>query len=132
MRRHFTLPEIDEIMLTGCGLAWETVQAGGSQWLFVRGMPVPPGYNVAQADVAISISAGYPDAGLDMVYFSPHLARTDGKPIGRLLEMVIDSQTWQCWSRHRTVQNPWRPGIDDLSTHLGLVQHWLAREFELR
>lgn len=131
MRRHFALPEADETILTARGLPWETV-SGGGQWLLVRGFPLPPGYNVAQADVAIFISAGYPDAPLDMAYFSPHLARADGKPIGAIASMMIDGQCWQRWSRHRTAQNPWRPGIDDLSTHLGLVEHWLVREFELR
>ena len=131
MRREFMLPEADEIMLTAQGLSWETVSSGG-QWVLLHEFPLPPGYNVSQADVAISISAGYPDAGLDMVYFFPPLARADGKFINNLALMIIDNRTWQRWSRHRTPQNPWRPGMDDLSTHLGLVEDWLVREFNLR
>lgn len=131
MRREFMLPEADETMLTARGLPWEAISIGG-QWILLHEFPLPPGYNVSQADVAISISAGYPDASLDMAYFFPPLARTDSKPINNLALMVIDNRTWQRWSRHRTPQNPWRPGVDDLSTHLGLVEDWLVREFNLR
>jgi hypothetical protein len=37
---------------------------------------------------------------------------------------------WQQWSRHRTAASAWRPGEDDLSTHMPCVQDWLAAELK--
>ena len=44
---------------------------------------------------------------------------------------TIDGTPWQRWSRHRTSQNPWRPGVDGIPTHLALVEHWLEYTVEL-
>jgi hypothetical protein len=128
-RRQFQLPEADVNHLNARGLRWETLASGGSRWLLVHDFPVPNGYNVTGVTAAVSISPGYPDAQLDMVYFHPPLARCDGRAIGALSSQVIDGKNFQRWSRHRTPANPWRPGEDDLSSHLALVEHWLEREF---
>ena len=130
MRRQFLLPEADVDYLNACGLRWETIIEGKWRWLLLHESPIPDGYNVKSATVAVSISAGYPDAQLDMVYFYPPLARQDGCGIGALSSKAIDGRNFQRWSRHRTGANPWRPGEDDLSAHLSLVQHWLEREFK--
>lgn len=128
MRREFRLREEDEEFLTGRGLPWETINEGGSRWLLIHDYPIPPGYNQRTTSVALLISPGYPDAQIDMVYFYPHLSLVSGRGIGALSPHGLDGKTWQRWSRHRTAQNPWRPGVDDVSTHLGCVDDWLDRE----
>jgi hypothetical protein len=128
MRRQFTLPESDKAYLEARGLAWETIVENGMRWLLLHDFQVPDGYNHPRATAAVKIETGYPDTQLDMVYFYPNLARLDGKPIGALTSQTLDGKSWQRWSRHRTAQNPWRPGEDDLSSHLALVEHWLERE----
>jgi len=130
VRRQFLLPETDMNYLNTCGLQWETIIEGNWRWLLLYDYPIPNGYNVSSATAAVSISAGYPDAQLDMVYFYPSLARQDGQAIGALSSQAIDGKSFQRWSRHRTGANPWRPDEDDLSAHLPLVQHWLEREFK--
>jgi len=130
VRRQFLLPEADVDYLNARGLQWETIIEGSWRWLLVYDHPVPDGYNVNRATTAISISAGYPDAQLDMVYFYPQLTRQDGGAIGALSSQMIDGKSFQRWSRHRTGANPWRPGEDDLATHFTLVEHWLEREFK--
>lgn len=132
MRRQFSLPEADETFLDSLGLPWETIIQNGAQWLILHNYPVPAGYNHQQVFLALRISPGYPDTQLDMVYFSPQLARADGKVVGALSTLSLDGKTYQQWSRHRTGANPWRPGEDDLSTHLELVRYWLEREFNKR
>jgi len=132
MRRQFALPEADEKFLDSLGLPWETVIFNTAQWLILHNYCVPSGYNHTQTFLAVRISPGYPDTQLDMVYFSPPLARADGKVIGALTTLMLDGKTYQQWSRHRTGANPWRPGEDDLSTHVELVRHWLEREFNKR
>ena len=74
------------------------------------------------------IKAQYPDVQIDMAYFTPPLARKDGGGLSNLSEMDLDGRKWQQWSRHRTQHNPWRPGVDDLETHLLLVVDWLQRD----
>lgn len=128
MRREFRLPEADEFHLSVLGLGWETIIDSGSRWLLVHNYPVVAGYCHPTATVALLIPPGYSEAQIDMVYFFPHLALVNGQTIKALSAQVIDGKEWQRWSRHRTAANPWRPGIDDVSTHLMLVDDWLARE----
>ena len=94
----------------------------------IHGYPVPPGYNVTSVTAALKIDAGYPVSQIDMVYFLPELALRSGKAIGALAHMQIDGRNWQRWSRHRTGENPWRPGLDNISTHIQMVNFWLERE----
>jgi hypothetical protein len=132
VRREYDLPEEDVEYLEVQGLPWETLAEGPKRWVVVRGFPLPQGYTHEAVDVAIHISPSYPTAQLDMAYFHPPLARQNGQPIGALSTFSLDGRVWQRWSRHRTAENPWRPGVDDLGAHLRLVAEWLAREFRIR
>jgi Prokaryotic E2 family E len=111
-------------------LHWETVIDGQTRWLIIRKWQLPLGYIYGETDLALLIPDNYSDSQIDMVYFSQHLAHTDGVTIRNLSDMMICGAKWQRWSRHRTQQNPWRPGIDDVGSHLALVDDWLRREFE--
>lgn len=129
MHRQFVLPSFDVLHLDSTGLAWETIlEANGNRWLLIHDRPVPEGYTIRKTTVALQIAPSYPDAQIDMAYFHPHLARTDAKPIGALVLHDIVGTSYQRWSRHRTGEAPWRPGDDDVSTHLVLVDDWLERE----
>lgn len=130
MRRDFSLPEQDSSFLLSKDLEWETVNETGAQWVLIHKFPVPIGYNVDETAIAIMIPPGYPISQLDMVWFFPELSRLDSKPIGALSLQTIDGKPFQRWSRHRTAENPWRPGLDDLSVHLSLIDFWLERELK--
>lgn len=132
LRRDFTLLEEDVEYLNSLAFPWEAVSFRNQHWVFVHDYPLPEGYNVKTATAAIRITPGYPDAKLDMIYFNPPLNRLDRQPIKALTTMQLDGKTFQRWSRHRTQANPWRPGIDDISTHLPLVNYWLSDEFNKR
>jgi hypothetical protein len=127
MRREFRLPAEDEAYLDSTGLAWETFVDGALRWLVLLDRPVPVGYGVPRVHTALLMQPGYPDTELDMVYFDPPVQRSDGMPIAALAAQQIQGKAWQRWSRHRTPQNPWRPGVDSIPTHLLLVDHWLKR-----
>jgi hypothetical protein len=129
MRRQFQLPEDDIIYLENSGLEWETVTSGGMYWVIIQNYPLPPGYQLDKTNVAIKIETGYPRTGLDMAYFHPPIVRKDGQLIGALSSQIIDGRTFQRWSRHRTAINPWREGVDDISTHLSLISFWFEQEF---
>jgi hypothetical protein len=129
-RRQFDLLEEDETFLREYGLPWETI-VDGSQWVLIHKFKTPLGYNHEYVTAAIRIETGYPNAQLDMVYFYPALARTDGKPIGAIdAKQNLDGKEYQRWSRHRTSENPWVAGRDGLGTHVILIEDWLEREFE--
>lgn len=128
MKRDFRFPEADEAHLDSRELPWEAVVDGNQRWLLIHDWPIPVGYNHATATLGLMIPLAYPDAALDMVYFTPELLLLDGRPIRRLSPHLAMGLTWQRWSRHYTAANPWRIGEDDLSSHLILANTWLERE----
>jgi hypothetical protein len=77
------------------------------------------------------LAATYPEAQIDMAYFLPALVRGDGGAIRQLSDHRLDGKVWQRWSRHRTAENPWQPGVDCLETHMLLVSVWLVRELRV-
>lgn len=130
-RRDFNFTADDTEFLDGLGLVWSTVVDGGSRWLIIRDYALPAGYTQARVDIAVQIVPGFPDAQLDMVFVHPALRRIDGKEIRATQTMqAIAGRSFQRWSRHRTVANPWRPGVDSIVTHMALVDDWFAREFK--
>lgn len=132
MRREFLLPEEDMDFLSKYSGEWETIVSSGHQWIIFNDYSVPKGYIVPKVRLALRIDRGYPSSQIDMAYFFPPLARADNKLIGALANQPLDGKVFQRWSRHRTLQNPWRPGLDNLETHLLLVEHWMNREFKIR
>jgi hypothetical protein len=128
LRRDFKLPEEDVECLDALGFRWETVTEGGTKWLIIHAYPIPVGYNRNTADVALRIPPSYPDDQIDMVYFSPALALTINRVIRNLSDTRVDGKAFQQWSRHRTGENPWRSGLDNIGTHLLQVNDWLQRE----
>jgi len=128
LRQDFRLPEADEGYVSGLNLAWEALLEGKKQWLIIHDWKIPTGYNHEKASLALLIPDNYADTQIDMVYFNVALARTDSRPINNLSTLKICGSNWQQWSRHRTPTNPWRAGIDDVASHLALVDEWLRRE----
>lgn len=128
VRRQFAPVASDRQYLEGTHLRWESIEGSDFNALVLYDWPLPPGYNVPTANVHVRLSAGYPDTQIDMAYFAPALSRADGRNIGALSGLTFDGRPWQQWSRHRTTASAWRPGIDDLSTHMALVNDWLTAE----
>lgn len=129
MRREIILPEEDVEFLNSLGKDWETIKDANLEWLLVYGYPVPDGYNVKEVNIAVMITPAYPTAQLDMAYFNPALNRLNGVEIrATQCQQHIDGKSWQRWSRHRTPENPWRVGIDNMMTHFVSINHWLERE----
>ncbi|MNQ80479.1 hypothetical protein D3C85_954610 [compost metagenome] len=124
--------EEDQAYLSSLKLPFETVKLERQNWVLIHNYPIPQGYNVSLATMGIRMVGCYPTAGLDMVYFFPPLNRMDGLPIGALTDHPLDGKNYQQWSRHRTSTNPWRPEVDNLSTHVPLADFWLENEFKKR
>lgn len=131
-RKQFDLLDEDVEFLESLGLPWETLSESTGMWILIYDYPVCAGYTVQKVTVAVKVEPGYPRTQLDMAYFFPALSRKDNQPIGATSTQPIDSKVFQRWSRHRTGQNPWREGVDNLGTHMSLVTHWFKQEFEKR
>lgn len=134
-RLEFELGEEDLAFLVGLGLVWETLKVpkpdgtGFRLWLVIYHLPVPDGFTVRLANVAIEIAPGYPTAQLDMAYFSPPLRLQTGRPIANADAIeTFDGHAWQRWSRHRMGGAAWKPGVDNLESHFAYMQGWLSRE----
>jgi len=129
VRKEFDLPEEDVEHLDARGLPWETLVEGNAHWLLIHDFPVPEGYRMRKATMALMIPSTYPTTEINMFYVSPFLELTSGRAIRQTQSRsTIRGVTYQRWSRHRTGQNPWRPGIDNVATHLGVAEECLARE----
>ena len=131
LRRDFALPPDDVAFLEEMGWPWEAIQDGGTMWLLIHEYPVLDGYQINMTSVALQLAVTYPEAQIDMAYFFPALFRVDGAAIRQLTDQRLDGKVWQRWSRHRTAQNPWRPGVDGIETHMLLVGEWIARELRV-
>ncbi len=129
-RRQFTLPQDDLDWLNNAPYRYELVVEGGVLRVVLYGFRIPDGYLQSVAEVNVRIDPGYPDTQIDMVYVHPALQRTDGRPIAATSTDDFDGKLWQRWSRHRTLANPWRPGVDNLSTHFGLIEYWFSNELK--
>ncbi len=129
MRRAFDLLAVDREFLDSREKPWETI-VESSQWVLIEGFELPVGYNHSVVSVALRLPASYPDVQIDMAYFFPALARADGKIINRLTPQPLDGKAWQQWSRHRVGEDAWRPGTDNMETHLLYVTAWLEAELQ--
>lgn len=125
IRQQFTLPEEDLETLEKMGLQWETLSLP-SMWLIIYDYPIPSGYNVEKATLALMITSSYPLTEIDMAHFSPPLVKNKGT-INAISNHLIDGKTFQQWSRHRKA-GQWMPGVDSLATHLSLVDNWLVND----
>ena len=129
MRREFQLPAEDVRFLDGLGLPCETTIQGAERWVLIHEHPLPDGYDHERVTVAILISGGYPESPLDMFYLLPALSRRDGVAIPATSAHALDGKAYQRWSRHRPSDHPWRPGLDNLETHVDLTRDAFTREF---
>lgn len=129
-RIQFSLPQEDVNFLEALSLEWECVLNNGNvMYLLIYDYPVPEGYNTATATVALGINSSYPITQIDMAYFFPHLSKVNRRPISCVTPLTIDGKDFQQWSRHRQ-SGEWVPGVDNLSTHLALVDSWLSKDLK--
>lgn len=114
--------------LKATGLEWEVIEWERNLLLKIKSWPLPPGYNLSVVDVALVIPLTYPAAQLDMFYFFPAVQRAGNVPINALTTQDFFGQSWQRWSRHRTAGSAWRPGLDDIGSHLAFMDACLRDE----
>jgi hypothetical protein len=128
-RRDFALLDADEEYLDRLGLRWETVIEREQRWLLIHGYPVPAGYTVAVAELALLLPPTYPQAAVYGFYAFPPLALSTGRPIDRTqMRGTIRGREFHGWSRHRGPNDPWNSAKDNVATHLAMVDAAIAKE----
>jgi hypothetical protein len=122
-----TLPSSEATYLTERGFEHSIASEANMTCVVIRGYVLPPGYDQAQSDLLLRLSAGFPDVPPDMWWFSPAVRLRDGRaiPATDVIEHHI-GRSWQRWSRHF---NPghWRSGTDSLESFLALIRKELER-----
>lgn len=128
-RRDFALLEADERFLDAANVQWQTVLDSGRRWLLISNYPIPEGYTVKDATIALDVPPSYPGAQIDMFYCHPSLVLTSGAciPATEVQEAILGIPH-QRWSRHRGIGASWNPASDNIITHLALVDSALLKE----
>jgi|ERR1700756_293230 len=119
------LPQKDREYLESKNLRFLEIKAANQNGLVIEDYVLPLGkYNVPSTHLLILIPQGYNDTHPDMFYCCPKLTLmpNNNLPAATGGQLSFNNQTWQQWSRHLTVGNDWRPGIDGISSYLQKVK----------
>ncbi len=121
------LPQPDIEFLDARGLPYTVTEEANMTCVVFPNYALPGGCNVAQSDLLIRLSPGFPDIPPDMWWFSPAVTRADGRsiPATEHAENHL-GRTWQRWSRH-LAQGQWRSGTDDIRTYLAMIAREVRR-----
>jgi len=122
------LPNTDREWLEAMGWTYEEVTEASKRGVIVRGFLLPLGkFQIERASILVQIPQGYPDASLDMFWCEPALQLIPSRkqPNATVSETHFGT-SWQRWSRHYK-PGQWRPGIDDLSSHFGVISAELRK-----
>lgn len=103
---------------------WEELSQPGKTGLLIREYSLPEGYIPRKTSLMLLIPDSYPGGAIDMFYFDPSIKRQDGIGISALSDELCFDRQWQRWSRHYH----WRPGIDNISTHITYISNELISE----
>jgi len=130
LRRDFDLPEEDVQFLNSLNLTWEAIKEGNARAVILCGFPMSQLFQPTEVNLKIKIPNDYTSgAALDMFFTDVPVTRADGAAIKALTESaVFNAKKWWQWSRHYPKDTKWRPGTDNLGTHICFVQHVLDEE----
>ena len=130
--REFRLLDTDEAFLDAHFSGWESIMDAGRQWLMLPQLALPAGYSVSHVNMALEIPPTYPGAQIDMFYLHPAVTLASGTQIPATEALIpIQGNNFQRWSRHRGNAAPWQANIDNVVTHLALVESALLKEVQL-
>lgn len=129
--RQFRMLPADESYLDKTFPGWLAIIENGRQWILLPDYKIPVGYSLSTTNMALEIPPTYPMAQIDMFYLYPEVALSTGNPIPATQHREnIHGKHYQRWSRHRSGRSMWRPGTDNVMTHLALVESALLKEVQ--
>ena len=129
--RQFRLLPADETYLDSAYPGWQAIVENARQWLLLPEYKMPAGYTQNVVSLAIEVPPTYPMAQIDMFYLFPAGLLLTGVPIPATeASEMIQGKQHQRWSRHRSGRSVWRPGVDNVMTHIALVESALMKEVQ--
>jgi hypothetical protein len=130
--RQFRLMPADENYLDSTFQDWQAILENGRQWVILPSYHLPVGYSETGVSLAIEVPTTYPMQQIDMFYVFPAVVILSGTALlATEHREAIQGKSYQRWSRHRGANSPWRPGIDNVMTHLALVESALLKEVQV-
>jgi Prokaryotic E2 family E len=122
------LPAADVEAVRARGLKASAHISGQEIHLIIRDYPLPAGFDHEKTVLLLRLPRQWPDGAPDMFWTDPHvkIAASGAWPIASAHLMVIDSRTWQRWSRH--YRDRWRAGVDRLENLLLIVNREIGRD----
>lgn len=129
--RGFSVLPIDSVYLDANHPCWQAINEAGRQWLLLPNYVLPEGFSSATVTLALEIPPTYPAQQIDMFYLYPRVALASGAAIPATeAEQQIAGTPYQRWSRHRGPGTPWLMGVDNVMTHMALVESAIYKEVE--
>lgn len=123
------LPEPDVDFLVEKEFDCDIIGANNETYITFHNFDLGPSYTPRTSEMRVLIPAAYPQGGLDMFWTRPwvNLVSTNARPDRADYPQSFQDggEAWQRWSRH--AEHAWRPGIDNLRTHLRAISNSLAR-----
>ena len=122
-----SLPQVDMDYLSVCGYAFQVSDEANMTCVVFNSYKLPAGYDRAEADLLIRISAGYPDVPPDMWWLTPAIHLSNGTTVQATEQTEIHlGRPWQRWSRHFP-QGRWLSGVDSIESYLALIRKELQK-----
>ena len=120
------IPEVDRDYLDEKGYKFSAKSMGSDVHVVIEDFPFPESYNPRRARLLIILTAGYPNANLDMFRTIPDVRLANGAwPANADNRELHGGVSWQRWSRHFT--SGWRQGVDNLRTFIASIKHELDK-----
>lgn len=127
-RRDFALSPADEAHLNRLGLRWETVVEQGRRFVCICDYPLPGGYQVTRFLLGLELPPTFPQTAIYGFFCHPTLELTSSREIPNTSQRAsFLGHNVIGWSRQRPAPQ-WNPAIDNISTHLMIVDACLAQE----
>lgn len=127
-RRDFAVSPADEAHLNRLGLRWETLVEQGRRFLCIHDYPLPAGYKVARFLLGLELPPTFPQAAIYGFFCHPALELASCREIPNTSQRAsFLGYNVIGWSRQRPAPQ-WNPAIDNISTHLMIVDACLAQE----
>lgn len=96
---------------------WEVESGEGYQWIVVKGVLLPDGWNRSETDVLIRIRPGYPTTPPDNFYVEADLRLANGnKPGNAPKEETVGGRSWLMFSYHLE-DGDWDPHAEPEKGH---------------
>lgn len=129
--RAFSVLSVDSVYLDANHPGWQAVNDAGRQWLLLPNYMLPEGFSSGTVSLALEIPPMYPAQQIDMFYLYPRVTLGSGAVIPATeADQHIAGTPYQRWSRHRGPGTPWLMGVDNVMTHMALVESAICKEVE--